>query len=408
MDSVIAIVGANLAGGRAAQALRAEGFDGEIQLIGAEPYPPYERPVLSKEALLGGYRFEDAYLQPEQEWAEQDIVLRTSTSIVHIDRACRELESSTGERIHADKVLLCTGGRLRRLSLPGADLAGVEYLRTIDDAVAIRNRLVPGAPVVVIGGGFIGAEVAACACTAGCEVTLLEVEDVPMWRVLGRELGGIVTRFHREEGVRVLTRTRAERIEGTGSVTGVVTADGHRIEAALVVVGIGLDPAVELAVSAGAAVDNGVVVNEFCETSVDGIWAAGDVANQPNSILGQRLRLEHWQNAQNQAAAAARSMLGRRTEFREVPWFWSDQYEISLQVSGHPDPRDDVVYRGDPTSRSFSAYFLRDDVLRSVVAVNRPIDVKRTSRYIASGLRVDPAVLVDESADLRTLDAVPR
>jgi 3-phenylpropionate/trans-cinnamate dioxygenase ferredoxin reductase subunit len=404
MSETIAIVGANLAGGRAAQALRAEGFDGDIELIGAEPYPPYERPPLSKEVLLEKYEPEQTYLQPEEAWAAANVHLHLSTTVTGINHSTKELETSSGQLIRADKVLLCTGGHVRRIQVPGADLKGVEYLRTIDDSLAVRDRLVAGSPVVVIGGGFIGAEVAACAKEAGCEVTMLEVEDVPLWRVLGRELGGILTQYHLDHGVRVAVKTTVDRIEGSnGAVTHVMTTDGERIDANLVVVGIGIIPAVELAESVGAEITNGIVVNEFCETTVPGVYAAGDVTNHPNSILGERVRLEHWQNAQNQAAAAAKSMLGKREEFREVPWFWSDQYDLNVQMSGHPHPSDDIVYRGATDSGSFAAFFLRDGVLRAALGVNRPRDVRATMKLIENRSQVDPAQLSDESVDLRKI-----
>lgn len=403
MRQTIAIVGANLAGGHAARTLRAEGFDGEIQLIGSEPHPPYERPVLSKEVLLRQCEPERAYLQSTDVWSQQDITLRLGTTVERIRPTERELELSGGGAIRADKVLLCTGGRVRRLDIPGSDLEGVEYLRTIEDSIAIRERLRPGAPVVVIGGGFIGAEVAACARESGCVVGLLEHGDVPLSRVLGREIGLALTRIHREEGVTVATKTSVARIEGNRSVTHVVTTEGDRIEATLVVIGVGIDPAVELAAQASLDVDNGIIVDEFCQTSNPGIYAAGDVANHPNGILGERVRLEQWQNANNQGAAAARSMLGRREKFCEVPWFWSDQFDVSVQMVGRPSAEDAIVYRGDPESRSFSAFFVRNGALRGAVGVNRPRDVKRTTAYIASGQTVDSAKLADETVDLRTI-----
>ncbi|MFE2487692.1 NAD(P)/FAD-dependent oxidoreductase [Streptomyces mirabilis] len=403
MKESIAVVGANLAGGRAAQTLRKEGFEGDIHLIGMEPHPPYERPVLSKEVLLENCDPAQAYLQTEDAWEQQGIQLRLSTVVTRIHRQSRQLELSDGGLVRANKVLLCTGGRVRRLPVPGAELEGVEYLRTIDDAVAVRDRLQTGAPVVVIGGGFIGAEVAACAKLNGCEVTMLEAEDVPLWRVLGHELGGILCGIHRDQGVHVKTKTTVDRIEGNGRVTNVVTSEGERIEASTVVIGVGITPATELAEGAGLEVGNGIMVNEFCETSIPGIYAAGDVANHPNAILGGRVRLESWQNAQKQATAAAKSMLGESKMFNDVPWFWSDQYDLNIQMSGQPDPTDSIVYRGDKSSRSFSAFFLRDGVLRSVVAFNRARDVKRTMTYIASRQILEPAQLGDESVDLRRL-----
>ncbi|MGQ4619389.1 FAD-dependent oxidoreductase [Nocardia sp. R7R-8] len=403
MSKAIAIVGANVAGGRAAQALRRAGYDGEVHLFGAEAYPPYDRPPLSKEVLLEHHEPEKTYLQTIEEWSAQDIQLHLGTPITRIDTAGGALETSSGKRLKADKVLLATGGAVRRLAIPGVDLPGVEYLRTIDDAVAVRDRLRSGGPIVVVGGGFIGAEVAACARKAGCDVTLIEVEDVPLWRVLGRQLGGIVTQYHRDAGVRVLPNTALTSIEGTAEVSHVVTTSGERIEATLVLIGIGLIPATELAADAGIQVTNGVAVDEFGQTSNPAVFAAGDVAYHPNAILGHRLRLEHWQNAQNQGIAVARTMAGAPEAFREVPWFWSDQYDLSIQMSGHPHPDDHLVVRGDPASRSFSAFFLREGRLRSTFGINRPRDVKRTLKYIESGQLLDPAQLRDESTDLRNL-----
>ncbi|MGQ4601237.1 FAD-dependent oxidoreductase [Nocardia sp. R6R-6] len=405
MTAAYAIVGANLGGGRAAQALRRNGFDGDIHLIGAESHPPYDRPPLSKDVLIKGHDPHSVYLSPEEDWAALGIKLRLSTTVERIDRSGGELVTTAGERIKADKVLLCTGGHLRRLQLPGTELNGVEYLRTIEDSIAVRDRIAAGVPVVIIGGGFIGAEVAACAREAGCEVTLIEIEDVPLWRVLGRRMGQILTQIHRDAGVRVLTKTSVERIGGTTSVTHVITSTGERIEAGLVLVGIGLVPATELAGTAGLAVGNGILVNEFCETSVPSIYAAGDVASQPSATIGERVRVESWQNAQNQAAAAAASMLGRRTAFHEVPWFWSDQYDLNVQMSGQPDPLDDVVFRGDPESRSFTAFYLRDGALRAAIGINQARDIKRTKRYIEAGAVIDPHQLADPSVDLRQLTA---
>ena len=403
MVSSVAIVGANWAGGCAATALRAEGFDGEIQLIGTEAHPPYERPPLSKDVLLQARSPEDLYLQSWDAWAQQDITLRLNSTVVRLDAPNRELELADGGRVRADRVLLCTGGRVRRLPVVGEHLDAVEYLRTIDDATAVQKRLHPGSSVVVVGGGFIGMEMAAVANQAGCQVTVLEVEDVPLWRVLGREIGAIVTAVHTQRGVRVITGTGAARIEGDQSVRQVVTTGGERIDADLVVIGVGIEPAVELATGAGIEVSNGIVVNKFCETSVPDVLAAGDVASHPNAILGERVRLEHWQNAQNQAAAAANSILGRRIPFREVPWFWSDQYDLNIQMAGRPRADDQIVYRGDAAGHSFSAFFIRDGVLRGAIGINRPREVRASMKLIESGTIIDPHALSDQSTDLRKL-----
>ncbi len=403
MADLIAIVGANLAGACAARTLREEGFNGEIHLIGAEPHLPYERPPLSKELLLGTSDPVRIQVQSEAEWDKQHVTLRLSSTVVRIDRASRELELADGDRVRADKVLLCTGGRPRRLALPGTELDGVVHLRTLDDALAIRERLGPGRSVVVVGGGFIGTEVAASAASLGCAVTLLEADDVLLWRALGRELGAVLQRYHVEHGTCVKTNTSLARIGGSSRVTHVVTTGGERVDADLVVVGIGIVPAVELAEGAGVEVANGIVVNEFCETSVGGIYAAGDVANHPNPFLGCRLRLEHWQNAQDQGTAAARSMLGARDGHREVPWFWSDQYDLNVQMSGCNQPQDKLVFRGDPTTRSFTAFYVHAGVISAVVGINRPRDVSATRRLIEARHVVDPAQLADESVDLRKI-----
>ncbi len=382
-------------------AFREEGFSGEIHLIGTEPHPPYERPPLSKELLLGTTDPVQIRLQSPAEWEGLQVALRLSTTVVRIDRGLGQLEMADGSQVRADKVLLCTGGRPRRLGVAGADLDGVVHLRTLDDALVIRERLRPQASVVVVGGGFIGTEVAASAVALGCAVTLVEADDVLLWRALGRELGTVLQRHHVEHGARVKTKTSLERIGGGPAVTHVVTTSGERIEADLVVVGIGIVPAVELAEAAGLEVTNGIVVNEFCETSAAGIYAAGDVTNHPNPFLGRRLRLEHWQNAQNQGVAAACSMLGSRDGFGEIPWFWSDQYDLNVQMSGHTQPTDRLVYRGDPTSPSFSAFFLDGGAINGVVGVNRPRDVRAVRGLLETRRVIDPAELADESIDLR-------
>jgi len=319
----------------------------------------------------------------------------------------RAVELAGGERLKADKVLLCTGGGVRRLDVPGAKLGGVHYLRDIDDAAAVRARLTEGASVVVVGAGFIGAEVAACARQSGCDVTVIEVADVPLWRVLGRELGELYARAHRERGVDLRTGVGVDRIEGDSCARAVVSTDGDVIEADVVVVGVGIEPATELAERAGIKTGNGILVDELCQTSLDGVYAAGDVANHPNPILGERVRLEHWQNAQNQGVAAARSMLGGTEAFAEVPWFWSDQYDLNLQMAGHPRATDSVVWRGERDALDFSAFYLRDGVLVGIVAVsgsraaNRGREVRAAMKLIERRATVDAADLADESVDLR-------
>ena len=406
-----AIVGAGLAGARAAEALRGAGFAGRIVLIGAEPEPPYDRPPLSKEVLTGSTPIERVYLRPATEWTADEIELLLGTRVTRLLPAERRLLLADGtgpERaLPVDKVLFATGGRPRRLDVPGADLDGVHCFRTLADALAVRDHLVPDAPIVVVGAGFIGAEIAACARQAGCRVTVLEVADVPLRRVLGAEVGARYARYHRERGVDLRLGVGVERIEGDDRVRAVVTTDGTRIETECVIVGIGIEPETELAAEAGVAVGNGIVVDEHCRTSIENVYAAGDVANAPNPYLGGRVRLEHWQNAQNQGIAAARSMAGAGEPYGEVPWFWSDQFDLRLQLAGHISPDHQVVYRGDPDSTSYCAFYHRGGVLHGALGINRPREIRAAMRLIAKGAPVDPRHLAEEGRDLRKLTPLP-
>ncbi len=399
-----AIVGANLAGGRAALALRAEGFEGDVVLIGAESHPPYERPPLSKDVLKGTRSPESTYLRPVDAYTEAGIDLRLGVRVTRLSPRWKALELADGSTIAADRILLCTGGRVRRLDVPGTDLDGVYYLRAIDDAVAIRDQLGADVAVTVVGAGFIGSEVAACAREAGCAVTMLEVAEVPLSRVLGSALGALYARVHREHGVDVRTRTGVASITGDARrVQRVVTSDGAGIDTQIVVIGVGIDPASELAEDAGIDVADGIVVDDRCRTSMPNVYAAGDVAWHPNPLLGSHMRLEHWQNAQNHAVAAARSMVDRGKPYAEVPWFWSDQYDLNLQMAGRPSGADDVVVRGTVDDLSFCAFYLCGGRLTGAVAVNRPRDLRGAMTLIEKGVLVDPDALADETVEARGL-----
>jgi 3-phenylpropionate/trans-cinnamate dioxygenase ferredoxin reductase subunit len=399
MTQTFAVVGANLAGGRAAETLRAEGFSGRLVLIGAEPDLPYERPPLSKDVLLGTKPSAGTVLHPQSFYDEQHIELRLGRRAVRLLPGSRELELDDGSSIVADKVLLCTGSRPRTLSAPGSDLAGITYLRTLEDAARIREALLAGASVVVVGCGFVGTELAACARSLGNPVTILELA-VPLGRGLRREIGERLIDLHRENGVQVHIGAGVARFEGDRRVRRVVTTDGRTIDADLVVVGVGAEPATELADSAGIATCNGILVDERCRTSQQGVYAAGDVANHPNPILGHRIRVEHWQNAQNQGIAAARSMLGSESSYVDVPWFWSHQYDVNLQVAGHPGDEDQILWRGSLESLDFTAFFLREGVLVGAAGANRPREVRAATRLIARRGRPDPEWLTDPSVDL--------
>lgn len=400
------ILGAGLAGGRAAESLRARGFDGRVVLVGEEPDGPYERPQLSKEVLAGRKTADQTLLRPAVRWRDDGIELVTSTRAVRILPHERAVLLSDGGRLVADKLLLATGVRARRLDVPGAELAGVHSLRTLADAVAIRAHLEPGAPVVVVGAGFIGSEAAASAREAGCPVTVLEPQPVPLRAVLGNRLGVAYAGYHRRRGVDMRTGVGVRRIEGDGRVRAVIATDGSRIDAACVVVGVGVEPMDDLATDAGIDTADGIVVDAFCRTSLPGVYAAGDVARAPNPYFGAPARVEHWQNAQNQGVAAAGSMLGDRTEFAEVPWFWSDLYDLNLQVAGVPGRADRMVLRGDPDDERFCAFYLRDGALVGALAVNRPRDLRAAMSLIRSGAAVDPQQLGDDDIDLRGLTRV--
>ena len=397
------IVGANLAGGTAAITLREEGFDGEIELIGAEPHPPYERPPLSKEYLQGEKPFEDALLKPVNFYTEQNIQTRFGTRAVRVDPRDQVIELEDGGRTPYDKVLITTGARNRKLRIPGADLEGICDLRTVDDADRIRARSRSGSRAVLIGMGFIGSEVAASLRHHGVEVTVIEPFKTPLYRVLGEQIGRVFEALHRENGVRMLFEDSVTAFEGTGRVQRVVTSAGRRIECDFVVVGVGVEPATDLMADSGVKIDNGIVVDEYCQTNVEGIYAAGDVANHFHPLFGRRMRVEHWQNAIHQGQAAARSMLGKREPYSDVHWFWSDQYDCNVQYAGFHTQWDELIVRGSLERRSAVVFYMQEGRIAATVAFNRGRDLRRAMSLIKARVQVEPSVLRDESVDLRSL-----
>ena len=396
------VIGANLAGGRAVETLRREGFDGRIVLVGAEADRPYERPPLSKEIVRGETKPDEIFLRPSHWYEEQDVDLRLGVRATRLDPS-GTVELDGGESVSFESCLVATGGRPRVLDVPGADLDGVHYLRTLEDASALVAALAAKPRVVVIGAGFIGAEVAASACVIGCEVTIIEVLNVPLQRVLGDDIGSVYAQIHRDHGVDLRLREGVERFEGSGRVESVVGTSGARYTADLVVVGVGIVPNVELAEGAGIVCDNGIVVDDRCRTSVPTVFAAGDVARRPDDYSGGTIRPEHFQNAQNQGPAAARNMLGKDEPFQEVPWFWSDQYDVNLQMLGHASPDSDHVIRGSFDARDFIAFFMDGDRINAAIALNRARDVAPTRRLIERRITVDLAKLADEDVPLKEL-----
>ena len=401
--STIAIVGASLTGQSAAATLREEGFDGRVVLVGAEPQLPYDRPPLSKNYLRGEMPFEKTLLRPPEFYRERQIETRLGTTVVRVDVEKRALQLDGGDRLEFDNVLIATGGRNRRFPIPGLDLPGVYDLRTVADADRIRDAIARGGRAVVVGMGFIGAEVAASMRQCGLEVTAIEPFKTPLYRALGEDIGLVVEGLHRDHGVALILGDAVAAFEGKGRVERVVTRDGRRIECALAVFGLGIEPVTELVAGTGVRVDNGIVVDDLCRTNVPGVFAAGDVANHYHPVCGRQMRVEHWQNGIKQGAAAARSMLGRGQPYDEVHWFWSDQYDANIQYAGFHAAWDAVVVRGSLAERKFLAFYMAEGRVESVVAVNQGRDLRRTLPIIKARVAIDPARLADPNVDLRTL-----
>jgi 3-phenylpropionate/trans-cinnamate dioxygenase ferredoxin reductase subunit len=397
------IVGASLAGAKAAETLRAEGFGGRLVLIGAEHERPYERPPLSKDYLRGEAGREKIYVHDEDFYAGHDIELRLGRSATSLNTTTNELALDDGDRLRYDRLLLATGAEPRRLQIPGSELDGVLYLRSVEDSDALRERLDRGGNVVVIGAGWIGAEVAASARQRGLEVTVVEPLGVPLERVLGNEVGGIYRDIHADHGVQMLLGTAVEAFEGTTSVQRVRTSDGRELECDFVVVGVGVQPRAELAAQAGIAVDNGILVDEHLQTSVPGVFAAGDVANAQHPFYGERVRVEHWANALNQGPVAARAMLGRSDVYDRLPYFFSDQYEVGMEYSGFARSWDRVVFRGDPGSREFIAFWMTENRVVAGMNVNVWDVTDLIQRLIRDRVSVDDRRLADPDIPLADL-----
>ena len=397
------IVGASLAGAKAAETLRAEGFDGRVVLLGDEPQRPYERPPLSKEYLRGEKDFDAAAVHSAGFYDEQQIELRASTVVTGVDPGASEVTLSSGERIGYDRLLVATGAAPRRLSVPGADLDGVHYLRSVTDADTLRHAIGPSSEVVVIGAGWIGAEVAASARQLGATVAMVELAAVPLERVLGPEVGAIYRDLHAEHGADLHFGVGVDALLGSTAVEAVRLSDGTVLSATAVVVGVGVTPRVELAEAAGLAVDNGIVVDEHLQTSAPGVFAAGDVANAFHPRYGTRIRLEHWSAALNQGPVAARNMLGKATVYDRTPYFFSDQYDFGMEYRGWAPSFEQVVFRGEPASRAFIAFWLRHG--RVAAAMNANVwDVGESiEALLQAGRPVTPARLADPEVDLAEL-----
>jgi 3-phenylpropionate/trans-cinnamate dioxygenase ferredoxin reductase subunit len=401
------IVGGGLAGAKAAETLRAEGFDGRVVLVAGEPELPYERPPLSKGYLLGTADRESPRVRAADWYGEQGVELRAGVRATRLDPAAHRLTLDTGEKLPYAKLLLATGSSARRLPVPGGDLDGVRYLRTLADADRLLADFTGGGRrVVIVGAGWIGLEVAAAARHHGNDVTIIEPQPTPLHAVLGPEMGRVFARLHRDHGVELFTDTIVREFRGAeGRVASVATDHHAGLEADVVVVGVGAAPNVELAAAAGLEVDNGVVTDDGLRTSAPDVFAAGDVASSFHPLYGRYVRVEHWANALNGGPAAARSMLGQDVSYDRVPYFFTDQYDLGMEYSGLGGPGDTVVTRGNPDDGAFIAFWMQDGRVTAGMNVNVWDVAEPIQELIRTRREVPVASLTDADTPLTRLAA---
>lgn len=397
------IVGASLAGAKAAGELRERGFEGRIVLIGSESEPPYERPPLSKDYLRGESAREGAYVHEPDFYEQQQIELLAGRTATGLDANASEVTLDDGRSIGYDKLLLTTGAEPRRLSVLGAELDGIYYLRTLADSEALREHLQGGGRVAVVGAGWIGSEVAASARQKGLDVTLIDPLALPNERIFGQEIGSFYRDVHAHHGVELALGDGVEAFEGNGRVSAVRTSSGRLIECDFAVVGVGVTPRVQLAVEAGLEVDNGIVVDERLRTSAPNVFAAGDVANAWHPFYERRIRVEHWANALNQGPAAARAMLDEAVSYERLPYFFSDQYEVGMEYSGFATEWDQVVFRGDREGGEFVAFWLKNSQILAGMNVNVWDVNEQVQALIRSRQKIDPDALADRDTPLEAL-----
>jgi 3-phenylpropionate/trans-cinnamate dioxygenase ferredoxin reductase subunit len=403
MTERLVIVGGGQAAAQAIQSLRQQSFLGPITLVCDEPYPPYQRPPLSKKYFAGELARDRLLLRPPAFYAEKGVTLEQNARAVELEPASRRLRLADGRTLEYDRLILATGSRPRTLDVPGTELGAVRYLRTIADVDAITASLTPGAHVLLVGAGYIGLEVAAVARQRGFDVTVLEAADRVMSRAVSPEVGSFYESVHRAAGIALHCGAVVKALHGTTRVTAVETLDGRRFPCDVVIVGVGIVPNVELAAAAGLECANGIVVDEFARTADPNIVAAGDCTNHPVPLLERRVRLESVPNAIHQAKVAAATLLGAPAAYSEVPWFWSDQYDLKLQIAGLSAGYDEVVLRGEPAARSFAAFYLRAGQLLAVDAVNSPREFMAGKKLVAKRARIGADVLGDTRIDLVAL-----
>ncbi|MFE4576154.1 NAD(P)/FAD-dependent oxidoreductase [Streptomyces chartreusis] len=397
------IVGGGLAAGKAAEKLREHGHSGRIVIVGDEREKPYVRPPLSKGYLLGTEERDSIFVHPDDWYLDNEVELLLGTRASAIEPSARQVALEDGRQLSYDQLLLATGSSPRRLAVPGADLDNVLYLRRVEDSERLKAAFRAGRNIVVIGGGWIGLETAAAARTAGADVTVLEHSELPLLKVLGREAAEVFAALHADHGVELLPNAGVESLTGTdGRVSGVRLADGRHLPADAVVVGIGITPNVGLAEDAGLEVNNGIVTDEHLRTSVDGILAAGDVANARHPLLGRHLRVEHWANALHQPEVAALSMLGKDAVYDRLPYFFTDQYDLGMEYTGYVEPGgyDRVVFRGAPSERRFIAFWMAGRRVLAGMNVNVWDVVDPIRTLITSGADVDDKLLADPDVPL--------
>jgi 3-phenylpropionate/trans-cinnamate dioxygenase ferredoxin reductase subunit len=401
MAENIVIIGAGQAGIQAVESLRKEGFTGPITMVGDEAYPPYQRPPLSKAYLLGTFERPRLFLKADAYYAETgcELILNTSARAIH--RADRIVELNDGRKLAYDKLLLATGARVRKLRCPGADLPGVHYLKTIADVDGLQAVFQAGKRIAIVGGGYIGLEVAAVGAKRGLDVTVFEAMDRLMARAVSPQLSAFYAREHEKAGVKLKLNTGVEAFEGDGRIERVI-AGGKSYDADIVLVGIGVIPCQELAAAAGLACTDGIVVDRHARTADPHIWSAGDCTRHTGRE-GQDIRLECVQNAIDQAKHAALSMTDKHKTYSEVPWFWSDQYDLKLQIAGLARPTDTLVLRGDPAARKFAVFHLRDGAVAAVEAVNAAPEYMIGKKLVAEGKKIAAETLADLSIPMKQM-----
>jgi 3-phenylpropionate/trans-cinnamate dioxygenase ferredoxin reductase component len=403
MSSKVVIAGAGQAAGQVVASLRQKKYGGKIVLLGDEKHYPYQRPPLSKKFLAGKIPAERLYVKPPAFYDDPGIDVRLSTRVTSIDPSGKIVTDSNGQKYDYDDLVIATGARVRKLDLPGSGLAGIHYLRNIQDVTGLQKDMRSGARLVIVGAGYIGLEVAAVAASNGLQVTVVEMEARVMSRVVSEQVSDFYQSEHRKHGVDLRLSTGLRGFSGRDAVAEVMLSGDAAITADLVLIGVGVVPNVELAEDAGLQVNNGIRVDEHCRTSAENIYAVGDCTNHPNHLLRRQLRLESVHNALEQAKTAASNICGDELQYAQVPWFWSDQYELKLQIAGISEGYDRTVLRGDPASRAFSCLYLREGQLIAIDSINAPRDFMQSKALIGNRAVISPAMLANTDIALKDM-----